>query len=865
MRDRTPDALIVSSDARIGKVLSQPGAKVIPASAYRLDGFVNDTFTEYANPSIYRPASVCAARTVSTVRASFYSRSNFSSFTGRTAPPGPDMFADPGLYHLGFTMYTSARHDEAVDIWFGDRLVARARHPDPDNRVHLFVVPERLQFRVGESIRLVTSGTDGPCRVENLVFLPKRPRPTERRLRILSPHVDLRHADGGVRACVTWVTNRPVSGALRWGRDRTPDVVRLPDPLSNHEVVLEGLEPGKAYRYEIRMKGRTGKEAVHAGAFQTDLAPPRSRARKARLPLLLRRPLPDGSPDRRPSMSGPWPVSVGVPFPKGALGSDGEVRLVGKRNAEIPLQTRTLARWPDGSVRWALLDFEADGRSGYRVEYGGDVARAQAEDPIVVTESRTGVVVTTGPLRVEFPKGRAAFPGIVSLRQADGMYRRLSPAQLGPAVTLVAGDGTPFVSRKPDSVALEASGPERVCVRVDLRHRSRGGKALFRSVLRVHLFRGSGAVRVLHTFENDRTDAEFTQVRELRLRADLDVGAGAAGRIDRRAAGPLTGQPVRLRQTHDDRYVVSPGRGRVRGGRRAGGEVDLSGDRAGVAFSVRDFWQNYPKGVAVDAGGITFEGCPPLGREDYPRGGELEDRLYYYLLDGRYRFKRGVSRTHECWFHFRSAGAAPPEGFHACVQRPPLYSVSRETFNRSRAVTRLPSKAKSPYPSYEAWVEAAREVYARDREASRAYGMLNHGDYFGERTYNWGNMEYDTPWGFLQEYLRGGHPDFYTWAEEAARHLVDVDTCHHSPNPKAVGEQYSHCVGHVGGYYPDGHREEAIFRGSWSVTHTWVEGLFLHHLLTGEPRALVVHFRKGVAYFRQPSSRVRGQRVYPLD
>ena len=39
----------------------------------------------------------------------------------------------------------------------------------------------------------------------------------------------------------------------------------------------------------------------------------------------------------------------------------------------------------------------------------------------------------------------------------------------------------------------------------------------------------------------------------------------------------------------------------------------------------------------------------------------------------------------------------------------------------------------------------------------------------------------------------------------------------------------------------------------------------VHIFINGAALALVVHFRKGVAYFRQPSSRVRGQRVYPLD
>ena len=164
--------------------------------------------------------------------------------------------------------------------------------------------------------------------------------------------------------------------------------------------------------------------------------------------------------------------------------------------------------------------------------------------------------------------------------------------------------------------------------------------------------------------------------------------------------------------------------------------------------------------------------------------------------------------------------------------------MSLEAFNKSQAVARLPDQSPSPFPDYERWVASARTAYAEDREASRAFGMLNFGDWFGERSYNWGNMEYDTPWCFLQEFLRGGQADFYTWAEEAARHLVDVDTCHYSQDSEAVGSQYIHSVGHVGGYYPDGFREKAISGGRSSVSHTWVEGLFLYHLLTGDTRAL---------------------------
>jgi hypothetical protein len=104
-------------------------------------------------------------------------------------------------------------------------------------------------------------------------------------------------------------------------------------------------------------------------------------------------------------------------------------------------------------------------------------------------------------------------------------------------------------------------------------------------------------------------------------------------------------------------------------------------------------------------------------------------------------------------------------------------------------------------------------------------------------------MEYDTPLCFFREYLRGGHPDFFAWGEEAAYHLIDVDTCHAAPDPGDVGGQYIHAVGHVGDYYPEGTRERAIYTGRATVDHTWVEGLFLYHFLTGDRRAYELALR----------------------
>jgi hypothetical protein len=114
--------------------------------------------------------------------------------------------------------------------------------------------------------------------------------------------------------------------------------------------------------------------------------------------------------------------------------------------------------------------------------------------------------------------------------------------------------------------------------------------------------------------------------------------------------------------------------------------------------------------------------------------------------------------------------------------------------------------------------------------------MLNYGDWWGERIHNWGDLEYDAPYGFVLEYLRGGSGKWFRLGLESSWHLADVDTCHYHDDPQRQGRQYLHSLGHVGDYFPDGYLPGAIAGEHMEWSHTWVEGLVLYALLTGERR-----------------------------
>ena len=69
-----------------------------------------------------------------------------------------------------------------------------------------------------------------------------------------------------------------------------------------------------------------------------------------------------------------WPVTSGIPFPKGEIASVKQIRVLNAFGQETPSQIKTLSQWIDGSIKWILLDFQADVLANetiqYTLEYG---------------------------------------------------------------------------------------------------------------------------------------------------------------------------------------------------------------------------------------------------------------------------------------------------------------------------------------------------------------------------------------------------------------------------------------------------------------------------------------------------------------
>jgi hypothetical protein len=144
------------------------------------------------------------------------------------------------------------------------------------------------------------------------------------------------------------------------------------------------------------------------------------------------------------------PVTFAVPFPKGALRSLEQVRLL-RDGKEVPAQFRATGLWrPEASIRWLLVDFQTDVEAGarqkYTLEYGDGVsAQAKPATPIRIQESDDAYTVDTGAAR--FRMSRKAFDLFQEVRLADGTIVVPRPETAQPRFGAVVRGLKPMVTR----------------------------------------------------------------------------------------------------------------------------------------------------------------------------------------------------------------------------------------------------------------------------------------------------------------------------------------------------------------------------------------------------------------------------------
>jgi len=473
-----------------------------------------------------------------------------------------------------------------------------------------------------------------------------------------------------------------------------------------------------------------------------------------------------------------YPVTGGVPLARGALKDASRVRLTAGGRA-VPLQKQVLAWWPDGSVKWLLLDFQAPvGRTGFVLEYGEGVRRGEEnvkkrekERKITAREAAGGVTVDTGLVAFRVAAEGSGFIDELSyrgkqiFRAAKGrrlnfmdalhtaspadyhpMDRYLRDAKLDPSKLVVTG------------VKLELAGPLRAVVVVDGRYSYKlvgstidanvvKGDCPFR--LRIHAYAGQSMLKVEHFFCYEG-DGDHDFVRSLGLKLPLPAGpatirylrAGGAMSAD----GPIAG----LWQQSADDYQLwnSDGRTRsvVRRGDRFEGVADTTAGGVGLAVGVKDFWQNASKSLHADLNArelsIYFwppEGCPLDFRRharEWSVGetGEPDDKKadtpapmkskYYRLAS------KGVGKTHYALVYPHDAAEGPDDvlAVYRLFNRRPLLWAPPRHYAESLALGRYRHRVAGEHDQIERALDLPIRYWRHSQEHFRWYGFWLYGN-----------------------------------------------------------------------------------------------------------------------------------------
>lgn len=493
-------------------------------------------------------------------------------------------------------------------------------------------------------------------------------------------------------------------------------------------------------------------------------------------------------------------IAFGFPLEKGAVFNLDRLKVVDLATSEeLSIQVTALALWGDGSIKSALIQFQApvaaSGAKRVAVEFGRDVTRgvpAGNMAALKVAEGEGQITVSTGV--IEAVIGKEGFLPLREVRLVGERKKRLIAKATGIELRDESGKLHSTAFSVPEEIRIERKGPRDVVFRVEGKFTDTDSHPFMRYVARLRFVAGSSRVDLSVTLLNDELEREFTDFTSLGFAIDFPKAKEWSASVDLGGEGMSRGaNALSLTQWSETTALlkVDGDEGSERPLRSTGfTRLNVSGGE--VAVGMRDFWQRWPKGITAKPGSLRLDLLPqqPVGF-----GTDLPAHLAFPFVEGRYRMKWGMSFTERMSFDFMASGETMASEIAAPVVAviPPVYIASTGVFGK------LPvSKSAFGVSQWNACMDQSLIAYRGEREKEREFGFLNWGDWFGERGRNWGNNEYDRAHGLAQQFLATGQPEYLSEAIVAARHQADVDIVHAYPDPFYIGANLQHGIGHSG-------------------------------------------------------------------
>lgn len=572
------------------------------------------------------------------------------------------------------------------------------------------------------------------------------------------------------------------------------------------------------------------------------------------------------------------PVTSGVPFSQGLLAADAELTLY-TEGQQLPLQTKVLATWPDGSVRWLLLDSQLTlaAEQTRTMQLKEEMPPAIA-DPLLVQVEPAVITVDTGPLRVEIPRN---YGGLIHRAWVDQQLIIDAPSDPIDRGAWVQRGGTSFYSSllqntsSPaggDSIALyrsyiqdngqeggfnlfdpwdlsvtvEEAGPLRAVVRVSGALLDSSGMGFCSFVVRIHAFRGKSTLRFDHTFVF--TGDEQDTIASYGVRFPF---LGSTTLINGVSASTGT-----LLQQSYDQYSIN---GVAHSGQALG---YLGRDNGNLSMGVvlRDMAENYPKALVATAEALEVQLYPQdVAPLDLSRYSHTIDSANGETGDNRDRGAQGLAKSDTFLLQLGSAALVESSLVAAAekLSAGPVLALATPDWVSNSGVMGIGDFAFAPSVDSPVHYRIDRVLHIladfmryNQRRQFLWFGLLDYGDIRGWfhgggsgftwhelGRYGWSGNSGEPSNQLWVQFLRKPSQQLFLDAEALARHTQDVQMVHYGD---ASGSGAGDWSGRnrefvVGSLHRHGRQAFSGYAGLPEYSH--ISGVETYYYLTGDGRA----------------------------
>lgn len=324
---------------------------------------------------------------------------------------------------------------------------------------------------------------------------------------------------------------------------------------------------------------------------------------------------------------------------------------------------------------------------------------------------------------------------------------------------------------------------------------------------------------------------------------------------------------TKLAEAENFSYRVSKNGALLKTGERTRGWFEVNDGAYGFLAAVQYFWQNAPKKISWQHNRLRLHLWPTEGK--WPSNVATTGFEPENAKAESYQFEGGRHKTHSLLLKFyrgeiarestqtfvetfeRPLFGLPPSDWTTLTSAWPMF-VSNRILTNDREV----NEALSRYEQ----MQRAR-VYAQDAEAQgdlpaatlntimegqtnfgganglgRHYGWMNFGDLYWVDGYC--SNHYDWSYSMLLHFLRTGKDKLLDYGEVMARHQYDVDHYWGARTDERNEHLWANGLsryekGYHGILTRSPHAEQQP-----KATHTWIGGMLLHYLMSGDPQAL---------------------------